>query len=196
VSELQFKVRDGGISVIDRALTITEYAVLGMLGDLGRPASGYDLRKAIEQSVGFIWRPSKTQLYAVLRMLVASGFLTQRVVEQRERPDKHLYRLTPSARTAVRDWLERDEGFADLDRASDVILLKTFFAGQGDKTALIRQLVALRDAYAARLAIYENIWRRRRRSAGDDFAGLTLRFGIMRAKGAIEWADFAIGELE
>jgi PadR family transcriptional regulator AphA len=181
--------------VVDRALTITEYAVLGMLGDAGRPASGYDLRKAIEQSVGFIWRPSKTQLYAVLRMLVASGLLTRRVIEQRERPDKHLYTLTPSGRAAVLRWLARDEDFADLDRASNVILLKTFFAGQGEKTALIRQLVALREAYVARLAIYEHIWQRRRRSAGDDFAGLTLRFGIVRAKGAIEWADFAIREL-
>jgi PadR family transcriptional regulator AphA len=176
------------------ALTPTEYAVLGMLGDLGRPASGYDLRKAIDQSVGLIWGPSKTQLYTVLGRLVESGLLNRQVVEQRERPDKHLYEVTRAGRSALRQWLARDEDYRDLQRASDIVLLKTFLGRQGDRRAIVRQLAALRDAYAARLSTYDAIWQRRR-PRRNDYAGLALQFGMLRARAAVEWVENALHEL-
>ena len=75
----------------DVELTLTEYAILGLLGHLDEPISGYDLRKVVDTSIGFIWQPSKTQLYAVLRRLVGSRLATERRVRQRRRPDKTLY---------------------------------------------------------------------------------------------------------
>ena len=49
-------------------LTTTEAAVLGLLSH--GPRSGYDLRKAVELSVGYFWGPAKSQIYAVLPRLV------------------------------------------------------------------------------------------------------------------------------
>jgi len=177
-------------------LTVTEYSVLGLLGHLQRPVSGYELRKVTESSVGYIWRPSKTQLYAVLVRLLGSGLVTRRKVRQVDRPDKHLYRITPRGRIAIREWLERDEHVGDPDRS--LLVLKLFFGAQGDRDALVRQVAAFRDSYAARLATYESKWRsadRYERGVSDEFTRLTLRYGIARARAAVDWADAALEAL-
>jgi DNA-binding PadR family transcriptional regulator len=176
-------------------LTLTEYAVLGLLGQLRRPISGYDLRKLAETSVGYIWQPSKTQLYVVLGRLVTSELASRREVAQREAPDKHLYRITAAGRVAVRDWLDRDEEAGDPDRST--LVLKLFFGSQGDREALVRQLTAFRDAYARRLATYEAEARTppSEGEISDEFTRLTLRYGIARARAAVDWATTALAEL-
>jgi DNA-binding PadR family transcriptional regulator len=173
-------------------LTLTEYAVLALLVHVGGPISGYDLRKLATSGVGYIWAPSKTQLYAVLARLVDRGLATRRDVAQRRRPDKQLYRASAAGRAAVRDWLARDETEADPDRST--FILKLFFGSQGDRTALRAQLAAFRDAYARRLDLYEQK-ARNRTADGDDFTFLTLRYGIARARAAVDWADEALKEL-
>jgi DNA-binding PadR family transcriptional regulator len=172
-------------------LTLTEYAVLGLLGHVGRPISGYELRKVLDRSVAYIWQPSKTQLYAVLPQLVAAELATSREVEQRGRPDKQLYRITRAGRLAIREWLERDEDTTDPDRS--MLVLKLFFGSQGDRRALVRQLASFRDAFARRLATYEEM---RDEGEGDDeYTRLTLRYGIARAEAARDWVDTALREL-
>jgi len=177
-------------------LTLTEYAVLGLLGHLQQPISGYDLRKVIESSVGYIWHPSKTQVYVVLGRLVSAGLATRREVEQRDRPDKQLYRITRAGRATLHEWLERDEDVSEPDRS--ILVLKLFFGAQTDRDAIIRQLGAFRDAYAARLATYES---RRQSDAShesfvsDQFTRMTLRYGIARARAAVDWASASLEEL-
>ena len=181
---------------VDTGFTLTEYAVLGLLGHLAVPISGYDLRKRIESSVGYIWQPSKTQLYVVLGRLVRAGLAARREVEQHDRPDKRLYRITDAGRAAVRDWLDRDEEITDPDRSA--LVLKLFYGAQGDRGALARQLTAFRDAYGVRLAVYETTLGRSGEPPGrgsDEFTRLTLKYGIGRARAAVDWADAALREL-
>lgn len=176
-------------------LTLTEYAILGLLGQVRRPISGYDLRKLIDESVGYLWQPSKTQLYVVLGRLVRAGLATRREVVQRDRPDKQLYRISAPGRIAVREWLARDDETDDPDRST--LVLKLFFGAQGDREALVRQLLGFRDAYTDRLATYEAMERSGRLpgDVGDEFTALTLRYGIGRARAAVDWADIALREL-
>lgn len=176
-------------------LTMTEYAVLGMLGHLGGAVSGYDLRKLIDGSVGYIWQPSKTQLYVVLGRLVGAGLASRREVAQRDRPDKQLYRITAAGRRAVKEWLDSEELIDEPDRS--ILVLKLFFGAQADRESLVRQLEAFRDAYAARLATYEAKARGAGRGdlVGDEFTALTLRYGIVRARAAVVWATSALREL-
>jgi DNA-binding PadR family transcriptional regulator len=176
-------------------LTLTEFAVLGLLGQIRHPMSGYDLRKVAEASVAYIWQPSKTQLYAVLGRLVKAGLASRREVAQRDRPDKQLYRITPAGRQAVREWLEREDEIDDPDRST--LVLKLFFGAQGDRDSLARQLAVFRDAYAERLATYEHKARTRPRDdlASDEFTRLTLGYGIARARAAVEWATASLEEL-
>jgi PadR family transcriptional regulator, regulatory protein AphA len=182
--------------MVSAQLTLTEYAVLGLLGHVQRAISGYELRKVTETSVGYIWRPSKTQLYVVLLRLLRSGLVTRRKVHQLDRPDKQLYQITEAGRVAIREWLGRDEDVGDPDRS--VLVLKLFFGAQGDRDALVRQLAAFRDSYAARLATYESKWQsadRHERDVSDEFTRLTLSYGIARARAAVDWADAALEAL-
>jgi DNA-binding PadR family transcriptional regulator len=182
--------------VVERRLTVTDYAVLGMLGHVGRPISGYEIRKSIASSIGYIWEPSKTQLYAVLPRLVRAGLTTGRLIEQRDRPNKHVYRISRRGRSVLTRWLREQEDFGNLDQALDVTLLKVFFSRQGDPGAVAAQIAALRDAHAARLDVYLKMAETPLRQPDDGSARLTLRLGILRASAFLAWADAAISELE
>jgi PadR family transcriptional regulator AphA len=175
--------------------TITELTVLAMLGHIRRrEVSGYDLKKFADDSLGYLWAPSKTQLYVVLRRLVGDGLIVVRDVRQVHRPDKQLYRITTEGRTIVREWLERDEDEPDPDRST--FMLKFFFGRQAAPDAMRRQLDAFRDAYAQRLAVYEEIDRTAgNRSTRDTYTRLALQYGIARARAAVTWADAAASEL-
>ena len=73
-------------------------------------------------------------------------------------------------------------------------MLKLFFGAQGDRDAMLAQLAAFRDAYARRLALYEAKAQSRSKD-GDAFTFSALRYGIARARAAVEWADEALVEL-
>ena len=61
-------------------LSTTEFAVLGLLS-FG-PRSGYELKKAAEAGVGYVWTAAKSHIYGVLPRLVDGGLATTRRVAQ------------------------------------------------------------------------------------------------------------------
>src|SRR6476620_11691741 len=101
-------------------LSVPEYAVLGLL-TLGE-RSGYELDKLARGSIGYFWRPAKSKIYAILPRLVERGLAASEAVAQTTRPDKRLYRLTPSGEHALREWLESREVPVGVSR--DGLLLK------------------------------------------------------------------------
>src|SRR5918911_3115448 len=92
----------------ERQLAATEAAVLGLLAD--REQSGYDLKRAIDRSVGYFWGPAKSRIYTVLPRLVERGYATRRGVVQEDRPNKQLYRITAAGRRALEAWLAEPSG--------------------------------------------------------------------------------------
>jgi PadR family transcriptional regulator, regulatory protein AphA len=163
-------------------LTTTEGVVLGLLAEGER--SGYDLLKRAEASVGHMWSPAKSQLYAVLPRLVAAGLAKSKTVRQKGRPDKQLYRLTPAGRSAVRTWLEQET-----PRTWDELLLKAFFARLVPRAALLRQLEAYREVQLELLAEYEAI------EPATRYGALTLRYGLALIPVRLAWLDDAVREL-
>jgi PadR family transcriptional regulator, regulatory protein AphA len=176
-------------------LTQTEYAVLATLGHFGPgEVSGYDVKKFVDDALGYVWAPSKTHLYAVLRRLVDAGLATRRELAQSSRPNKQLYRITERGREVVREWLDRPETEADPDRS--VFMLKLFFGSQASRESLLDQLATFRGLYAQRLATYEKM-RESIESSGpeDEFTYRALLYGIARARAAVDWADEALRAL-
>jgi DNA-binding PadR family transcriptional regulator len=165
-----------------RSLTTTEGVVLGLLSEDAR--SGYDLLKRAEESVGHMWAPAKSQLYAVLPRLVDAGLATRRRVPGDGRPDKHVYRLTPAGRRAVRTWLEQTPA-----RTWDEVLLRVFFAKLLPRASLLRQLERQREVQRALLAEYESI------EPKSPHGALTLRYGLALIPSRLRWLDEAIEEL-
>jgi DNA-binding PadR family transcriptional regulator len=166
-----------------KRLTTTEYAVLGLLASGER--SGYDLSRTAARSIGYMWSPSRSQIYKVLPRLVAWGLAESREVEQRGRPDKALYRVTDAGLEQLRTWVEEVE--EDPAGGTGVFLLKLFFsdvapeAGRG-------QLTAYRHLLERRLTEFEQI----RGSLPEDEpvrSLIALEHGIARARATLAWAD-------
>jgi PadR family transcriptional regulator, regulatory protein AphA len=169
-------------------LTTTEAVALGVLAEGER--SGYDLLKRVESSVGHIWAPAKSQLYAVLPRLVEAGLASRKTVRQTSRPDKGVYRLTPAGKQAVRAWLEHVS-----PRSFDELMLKVFFAKLAPRAALLRQLEDFRDEQVAQLEEYRAIEREIAPKPRSRFGYLTLRYGLALMPCRIEWIDRALVEL-
>jgi DNA-binding PadR family transcriptional regulator len=164
-------------------LTATECAVLGLLTK--GPRSGYDLAKKADESVGHVWSPARSQIYAVLPRLVRAGLATSRRVAQSGRPDKQVYRITTKGRDAVQEWLESSE-----DR-DDTFLLRVFFGDLMSKQALTNLIERRRRLARERLAEYREIERR----GPDAHPYLTLRWGFAYERARIRWADEVLREL-
>src|SRR5947209_20028556 len=79
-------------------LTTTEAAVLALLALEGeRPA--YELAGAVERSIGHVWAPARSGLYACLPRLAKNGLATVR------HRGKALYSIAPAGRAALESWL-------------------------------------------------------------------------------------------
>jgi DNA-binding PadR family transcriptional regulator len=167
----------------------TEAALLGLLAR-GGPRSGYDLKKAVDSSVGYFWKPAKTQIYVVLPRLVAAGLATRREIAQVDRPDKSVYRLTAAGRKALTEWLEA----APADRDRTDFLLRVYLGGLASPEALARHVQARRAEAEALKADLEAI-DAQAGSGGDYYASLTRRYGLEHADAVIRWATAVEREL-
>jgi len=172
-------------------LTTTEYAILGLLAQ--GESSGYDLARAADRSIAYMWSPSRSQIYKVLPRLVARGLATSREVEQRGRPDKALYRITRTGGATLRAWLDDD---AEAPQAGGtVFLLKLLLAGAAPPDAGLRQLEAYRSRLERRLAAFEAM--AREPSDGQTvYDRIALAHGIAQARATLAWAEDARPQLE
>ncbi len=168
-------------------LSLSEYAVLGLLAD--GPLSGYDLHKRAERTIGYFWRPAKSKIYELLPRLSDRGLVTSRHVPQERRPDKQVHDLTPLGRETLREWLESH----DLPKtvARNPLLLKLFFGGHGDTTALIDLIADLKVRAERQLAELREI-ERDVDPDHDVFAYLTLLHGIEDAESTARWCGVAL----
>ena len=171
------------------ALTTTEAAILGLVAE--GEHSGYDLHRRVERSVGYFWRPARSQIYAVLPRLVERRLAVGRRVRQETRPDKHLYRITPAGLVALREWLE----LAPLEpEAERILLIKLFFAKHGDPEIMcgfVREFRAKAELLARNLAELEaNVDR-----DGDRFPAMTRAYGFAITAAVIAWAHSVEEEL-
>lgn len=170
-------------------LTTTEAAVLGLLSH--GPRSGYDLRKAVESSIGLFWAPAKSQIYAVLPQLVEAGFATVRRVAQDQRPDKSVYRLTRAGRAALKAWLE--EMPMPPDPARSLLLTKVFFGDLVSPDVLVQHIRQRREEAEQLRSVLEEI--EARADPDDLLRALTRRWGLEYTAALIRWAKQAEREL-
>jgi PadR family transcriptional regulator AphA len=170
-------------------LTTTEAAILGLVAE--GELSGYDLQRRVDRSVGYFWKPARSQIYAVLPRLVQRGLAVGRRVRQETRPDKHLYRITPQGLAALRDWLQRAPLEPDAER---ILLIKLFFARHVDPE-IIRGYVRELRTKAERLAHDLSEIEANADHDGDRFRAMTRAYGLASTAAIIDWAHTVEAEL-
>ena len=173
-------------------ITTTEGAILGLLASAGGERSGYELAKLAEGSVAYLWTPSRSQIYKVLPRLVDAGFARTREVEQRGKPDKALYEVTPEGLGALRSWLEQVE---DEPAAGHVVFaLKVFLCDFASPEVALAQLAAYRRFLERRLKAYDEVEARVDSPAG--YPEHVLQHGLTRVRATITWIDETAAAIE
>ena len=111
------------------------FALLGLLAV--EPASGYDLKRAINRSTYFIWNATGPQIYSTLHKLREEGCITSRSLAQDGKPDKQIHTITAQGRTRLEEFMS-EPIHASVTR--DEVLLRIFFGNFAGKRAIRREL--------------------------------------------------------
>ena len=151
--------------------------------------SGYELSKHAARSVGHVWAPARSHLYAVLARLARDGLARARRVAQSDRPDKQLYRITAAGRASLQEWLET------VDSDDDAFQLKVFYGAFVAQATLIEHVNAYRERVRARLAVYDDIAETNTNRGHDYYHRLMLDYGYAQAHASLAWADEVLAKL-
>lgn len=150
--------------------------MLGLI-ELSGEATPYELKAAVNISLGNFWSLQHAQLYSEPERLAQAGYLKERR-EETGRRRRH-YSITKKGREALAAW--REEAPERVLELRDLGLLKVFFGA--DPTDVAETQLEL---YRRKLAEYEGL---KRLDVGDPPRGpwLTLEAGILHTKTSIEF---------
>jgi DNA-binding PadR family transcriptional regulator len=172
----------------------TTYVVLGILA-IHDHQSGYEIRKTIEQSVGFFWGESYGQLYPTLKKLVAEELVVAEGEDTGAR-SRRSYSITPPGRDALKQWLALP--FRD-DPPRDEFLLKLFFGEQADPGISVGHIRAFQQKARQFLNSMQELEKlahaHNAHQPGFPYWMLTLNYGVGQLQAALAWSDSALATL-
>lgn len=174
-----------------------------LLGMLAEPHSGYDLKKAFNQSLRNFWNAELSQIYPLLQRLEKDGLLTSKRVASASGPTRRVYSRSDKGRRELMAWL-LDGPKVGEERIS--YIAQVFFLSQlNDPAEAITFMRELRDHMASWLESLQEV---ERRWAAEDprypdqlpddafYQQLTLDLGLRKVTCNVEWCDACIGRLE
>jgi DNA-binding PadR family transcriptional regulator len=166
-----------------------KHAILGFLSS--NPHTGYDLKKAFDQSVRHFWPANQSQIYRTLAELDEQGLVEKEVIPRQDRLDMKLYRITEAGRAELQRWLATPLPAQDYREA---VLIQVYFGGKLADEELIRLLNREIQSLEERLATYEAIYASNRaliHTVEDQRAFVlmvsTLEYGILSNRAAVNW---------
>jgi DNA-binding PadR family transcriptional regulator len=166
-----------------------EHAILVSLAEQPeRPASGLDLTRRFDRSIGFFWSATHQQIYRVLARMEADGWVRSTAVAQQGRPAKKVYAVAAAGRRELARWIGEP---TPLEQFRSEVAVKLRGASYGDRPAVLAQVEGHRAEHATRLAHYEQL--AAAYSQPDDLADhdldvyLVLRGGIRLEQFWVDW---------
>jgi DNA-binding PadR family transcriptional regulator len=165
-----------------------KHALIGLLAREGAQ-TGYQLTKAFDRSVNFVWNALPGQIYPELTRLVDAGFIRQ--TDTGPRGAKR-YEATSEGIAELRRWITEDEPNRSTRNET---LLRTFFAYLVDPAEAEAFLQREADVYRRYLALLEGFAAERAETRSERASLLTVDAGIRAIKARLEWAENAIDEV-
>jgi len=153
--------------------------------------SGYDIKKAIEQSTSNFWSESYGQIYPILQELVRQGLARRRAAPAGAR-ERQLYSITGKGRRELRRWLAQPTVPGGVRNES---LLKLFFGRESGAATHRREAERLRrDAVtaAAHLGELRALLEANASEPDAPYWLITLRFGELQSRAQLQWLDEAL----
>ena len=168
-------------------LSAGDYAFLGFVGR--GVDTAYQIKKAMAGSISHFWNAAHSQVYSQATRLARDGFVRER--EETDGRRRKVLSLTPKGRTTLRRWLGEPAGIAEL---RDEMLVKVFFAAEGDPATVRKVLEQQREKYRDGLTEYQQLHEQLGKADGPmwEHARLTLELGIAVHTAYLAWLDSAI----
>jgi DNA-binding PadR family transcriptional regulator len=129
-----------------------EHALLVSLSE--RAASGLELTRRFDRSIGHFWTATHQQVYRVLGRMERDGWVRSQVVPQQGRPEKKVYDVTAHGRLELERWLREPTSPGPV---RSELMLKFRGASYGDRRALLAQAREHLADHAERLCLYESM---------------------------------------
>jgi len=173
----------------------TAYVILGMLS-IEPKKSGYDIRKAVESSVGYFWGESYGQIYPALKSLTNEGLIVPTCSPNSPRPRRQQYSLTEAGHACLREWLALP--FQN-DPPRNEFLLKLFFGREAPPSVSIGHIRELQRRNQQMLATMLELESFANREGSHHphkpYWMLTLSLGIALTRAALDWGESALATL-
>lgn len=170
-----------------------EHAILVALSE--RSATGYDLARRFDASIGHFWKASHQQIYKVLARMDEQGWVKSEATKRGGRLDKKTYSITdPGAKELLR-WTQSPSS-PEVMRSDFAVKLRGFV----DSDSIREDATTRLESYREMLAFYEESERKFYPDPAkikDSARGayLALRGGILLAQGNIAWCEEVLAEL-
>lgn len=177
----------------------SRYAILGMLAL--EPASGYQIKKMMEESTSNFWSESYGQIYPILKQLTEEGLTTSHSEKQEGKPERNIYTITARGREELIDWL--GEQVEETPERLE-ILLKLFFGQLLPASANIEHVRRYQEIQAGLLQKYLNLEIFLQKCAQErpsqekhiQYSLITLRYGILHTQALLAWCEETIATLQ
>ena len=159
----------------------------GLIGLLARegPQTGYQLTKAFDRSVNFVWHAVHGQIYPELARLVDAGFIRQTGTGPR---GAKRYEATSAGIDELRRWITEVEPARG---TRNEVLLRTFFIYLVEPREAEAFFHREAEQYRDELAVLEAFAAEEAETPSLRASALTVDAGIRVLKARIEWAERA-----
>ncbi|AKU15818.1 PadR family transcriptional regulator [Luteipulveratus mongoliensis] len=166
-----------------------EHAILVSLAE--QSASGYDLTRRFDLSLGFFWRASHQQIYRTLARMETDGTVASEVEAGGSRPDRKVYALTDQGRHELEAWTRKP---TPPETVRSEFAVKVRGMQYGDRAAVVDDIRRQREHHVKQLDYYE-------RNAAKHYPDpsavaeadlpvyLVLRGGIRTEQTYVAWCD-------
>ena len=164
--------------------------ILGFLVE--KPRSGYDIRKAIEASLGNFWNESFGQIYPTLKALEGEGLVEKTQDLQGGRAQRQAYVITQAGRACLDEWL-REPAAPQTYRVES--LVKLFFGsliGPAEARAHVARFRAEHQTLVEKYrAIGSTLDEAYSGKPGLPYWKLTVACGVEIGTAYMDWCDRA-----
>ena len=174
-----------------------------LLGMLHEPASGYDIKKCLNNSLQHFWAANLSQIYPQLSSMETDGLLRSRLSESDRGPQRRVYRRTAKGTRELKRWLEEGPHMSDERRH---FVAQVFFLGAledpAKAAAFLESLRAKMLDKLEALQVAEEAWRRRDARYPDHlpddgfYPHLTLKLGQRVFSTYVDWCDECLVRIE
>jgi DNA-binding PadR family transcriptional regulator len=175
-----------------------KHAILGFLSI--KPMTGYDLKKAFDQSIQFFWPANQSQIYRTLADLKAEGLVEQEVIAREDRLDMKVYRISDNGQDELHEWLSNPLPHQDYREA---FLIQLYFGSKLDDSEvipllkqMIQDLQTSQDQLTAMYRMYQAKMNQVYKPRQLFFSMLTLEYGLESNQTAIQWLTTVSQRLE